>query len=91
MLADAIKEEGLEPLVSTLSRLGGWPMITDKWDEQKYSWQKVDDDYMRLTGRNTFHDVRIDKDDTTVVQVLTAIHSAFDQICYEEYNQTYYI
>ncbi|XP_012534425.1 endothelin-converting enzyme 1 [Monomorium pharaonis] len=63
MDTDAIDRQGLEPLVFTLSRIGGWPMIMepDEWNEQEYSWQKVDDQYMRLTGRNAFHDVRINE------------------------------
>jgi hypothetical protein len=34
-------------------------MEPDEWNEQEYSWQKVDDQYMRLMGRNAFHDVRV--------------------------------
>lgn len=54
-------KQGLDPLVITLSRIGGWPMILDpdEWDEQEYSWQKVDDQYVRLIGRNAFHDLRV--------------------------------
>lgn len=54
-------KQGLDPLVTTISRIGGWPMIMDpdEWDEQEYSWQKVDDKYLRLTGNNVFHDVRV--------------------------------
>lgn len=61
MFLDAMDRRGLEPLVFTLSRIGGWPMIMDpdEWNEQEYSWQKVDDQYVRLMGRNTFHDVRV--------------------------------
>lgn len=35
-------KQGLDPLVITISRIGGWPMIMDPdgWDEQEYSWQK---------------------------------------------------
>lgn len=64
MLLDAIERHGLEPLVFTLSRIGGWPLIMepDEWNEEEYSWQKVDDQYVRLTGRNTFHDVRVIED-----------------------------
>lgn len=67
-----MEKQGIEPLVSTLSRLGGWPMTmeSDKWNEQKYSWQKVDDQYMRLTGRNSFHDVRVQERDDPKVKVL---------------------
>ncbi|XP_012534427.1 endothelin-converting enzyme homolog [Monomorium pharaonis] len=58
---DTMDRRGLEPVVFTLSRIGGWPMIMepDEWNEQEYSWQKVDDQYMRLTGRNAFHDVDV--------------------------------
>lgn len=64
MLLDAIERYGLEPLVFTLSRIGGWPLIMepDEWNEEEYSWQKVDDQYVRLTGKNAFHDVRIVND-----------------------------
>ncbi|XP_011169896.1 membrane metallo-endopeptidase-like 1 [Solenopsis invicta] len=68
MDTDAIEKQGIDPLVSTLTCLGGWPMITDQWDEQEYNWQKVDDQYMRLTGRNAFYDVRVDRD-SKVVQI----------------------
>lgn len=56
-------KQGLDPLVITLSRIGGWPMILDpdEWDEQEYSWQKVDDQYVRLIGRNAFHDLRVNR------------------------------
>lgn len=61
MFPDAMEKQGLEPLVHTLSRIGGWPLIMepDEWNEQEYSWQKVDDQYVRLTGRNVFHDARV--------------------------------
>lgn len=61
MLLDGIETYGLELIVFTLSRIGGWPMIMepDEWNEDEYSWQKVDDQYMRLQGRNAFHDVRV--------------------------------
>ncbi|XP_011689428.1 PREDICTED: neprilysin-like [Wasmannia auropunctata] len=59
MDTNAMDKQGLEPLVFTLARIGGWPMIMepDEWNEQEYSWQKVDDQYVRLIGRNAFHDV----------------------------------
>lgn len=34
-------------------------MHPDEWDEEEYSWQKVDDQYTRLMGRNAFHDLRV--------------------------------
>ncbi|XP_011861289.1 PREDICTED: neprilysin-like isoform X2 [Vollenhovia emeryi] len=63
MDTDGIERQGLEPVVFTLSRIGGWPLIMelDEWNEQEYSWQKVDDQYVRLIGRNAFHDVRVFK------------------------------
>lgn len=58
-----MNKQGLDSLVTTLSRIGGWPMIMDpdEWDEQEYSWQKVDDQYVRLMGTNTFHDVSVNR------------------------------
>ncbi|TGZ57711.1 hypothetical protein DBV15_08331 [Temnothorax longispinosus] len=75
---DAMEKQGIDPLVSTLSRLGGWPMIMepDKWNEQEYSWQKVDNRYMRLLGRNAFYDVRVQINDTNVVQFFAEIITA---------------
>ncbi|XP_011861285.1 PREDICTED: neprilysin-11-like [Vollenhovia emeryi] len=94
---DAMEKQGLDPLVSTLTRLGGWPMIMepDKWDEQEHSWQKVDDHYMRLTGRNAFHDVRIQEDNSNVVEIDTphlppgskALRALFDTDSEEESDE----
>jgi len=66
MLPDAMDSRGLESLVFTLSRIGGWPMIMepDEWNEEEYSWQKVDDQYVRLIGKNAFHDVRVNENCT---------------------------
>jgi len=63
MISDAMDKRGLGPLITTLSHMGGWPMIMelDEWNEQEYSWQKVDDHYMRLTGENTFHTVNMEE------------------------------
>lgn len=49
----------LEPLVATIWRHGGWPLIMEKgeWDDRIYHWQIVDDHFARLTGRNSFHDL----------------------------------
>ncbi|XP_018055731.1 PREDICTED: membrane metallo-endopeptidase-like 1 [Atta colombica] len=73
MNTDAIEKEGIDPLVSTLSCLGGWPMTMepDEWDERKYSWEKVDDQYMRLTARNAFYDVKKDSEDPERVEIDT--------------------
>lgn len=54
-------------------------MQLNQWDEQEYSWQKVDDQYMRLMGRNVFYDVHVNKDsdDPKAVEVLIEIHIYF--------------
>lgn len=79
IVSDTIDKQGLEPLISTLSRIGGWPMIMDpdEWDEQEYSWQKVDDQYMRLMGKNSFHDVHVyhAENDTIVVHVPVSMYT----------------
>ncbi|XP_068979162.1 uncharacterized protein [Bombus flavifrons] len=58
---DEIERIGLQPLVSTMWRTGGWPLIMEKdeWDQEIYKWQIVDDYYARLTGLNSFHDVQV--------------------------------
>ncbi|KAL0099287.1 hypothetical protein PUN28_020096 [Cardiocondyla obscurior] len=70
---DTIEKRNLEPLISTLADIGGWPMTmeSNEWNEQTNSWQKVDDKYMRLTGRNAFYDVRVKNDDVNVVEIDT--------------------
>lgn len=49
----------MEPLLSTLWRHGGWPLIMEEgeWDEDIYNWQIVDDQFARLLGFNAFHDL----------------------------------
>lgn len=53
------ERKGLEPLVTTMARIGGWPLIMEdeEWDESEYTWQKVDDYYAALTGFNTFYEL----------------------------------
>ncbi|XP_039304961.1 membrane metallo-endopeptidase-like 1 [Solenopsis invicta] len=61
MDTDTAERQGLQPIIHTISRIGGWPMIMEpeEWNEEEYSWQKVDDQYMRLTGSNAFHEVDV--------------------------------
>lgn len=58
---DKIEEAGLEPLLNTMARIGGWPLIMDpdEWDDRMYPWQKVDDYYTRIAGMPAFFDIRI--------------------------------
>ncbi|XP_017752722.1 PREDICTED: endothelin-converting enzyme 1-like [Eufriesea mexicana] len=60
MDVDAIEKRGVEPILSTLWRHGGWPLIMEdgEWDSDIYSWQIVDDQFARLIGFNAFHDIR---------------------------------
>lgn len=59
--ANEVREEtdSIEPIVATLWRHGGWPLIMQKgeWDDRIYNWQIVDDHYARLTGMNAFYDL----------------------------------
>ncbi|OAD62945.1 Membrane metallo-endopeptidase-like 1 [Eufriesea mexicana] len=59
-IEDAIEKRGVEPILSTLWRHGGWPLIMEdgEWDSDIYSWQIVDDQFARLIGFNAFHDIR---------------------------------
>ncbi|XP_071559549.1 neprilysin-like isoform X2 [Temnothorax nylanderi] len=76
MDTDAMERDGLDPLVYTLSRIGGWPLIMepDKWNEE-YSWQRLDDIYVHLTGRNAFHDINIPDLPPGSCRLLSAIDS----------------
>lgn len=49
----------MEPLVSMLDKIGGWPMIMERneWNGQK--WQNIDDYYAHLRGSNLLHDIRV--------------------------------
>ncbi|XP_076277818.1 uncharacterized protein LOC143207852 [Lasioglossum baleicum] len=51
--------EELEPIVATLWRHGGWPLIMEQgeWDDRIYNWQIVDDHFARLTGMSSFYDI----------------------------------
>ncbi|XP_014600276.1 PREDICTED: neprilysin-1-like [Polistes canadensis] len=55
------ERKGLEPLVITMARIGGWPLIMEpeEWDETEHTWQKIDDYYAALTGYNTFYNLRV--------------------------------
>ncbi|XP_047344151.1 endothelin-converting enzyme 1-like [Vespa velutina] len=55
------ERKGLEPLVTTMARIGGWPMIMEpeEWDETEHTWQKVDDYYAILTGYNSFYNIEV--------------------------------
>ncbi|XP_043510224.1 endothelin-converting enzyme 2-like isoform X1 [Frieseomelitta varia] len=57
---DAIEKRGVEPLLSTLWRHGGWPLImeNEEWNDEIYNWQIVDDQFARLLGFNAFYDLR---------------------------------
>ncbi|XP_017889317.1 neprilysin-3-like [Ceratina calcarata] len=61
---DKMDKQGLQPLISTMWSVGGWPLIMgeNEWDEKMYSWQNVDDYYTVLTGDNSFHDTSVDID-----------------------------
>ncbi|KZC05312.1 Neprilysin-2, partial [Dufourea novaeangliae] len=62
MNTDELERRGLQPLVSALWRIGGWPLLMeeDEWDEDTYQWQHVDDYYARLIGLNSLHDLKVD-------------------------------
>ncbi|XP_003707170.2 uncharacterized protein LOC100876813 [Megachile rotundata] len=59
MDTEMIEKRGAEPIISTLWRHGGWPLIMEEgeWDDRIYHWQIVDDHFARLLGFNSFHDV----------------------------------
>lgn len=36
-----IQQLGLNPIKSLLTKMGGWPVIHESWDESPWSWQKM--------------------------------------------------
>ncbi|XP_078051173.1 neprilysin-1-like [Augochlora pura] len=61
MDTDELERKGLDSLVATVWRIGGWPMVMeeDEWDEELYNWQYVDDFYAGLTGENSLHEMTV--------------------------------
>lgn len=59
--SDARKSRGLEPVISMLSEIGGWPLAlkTEEWDENKYNWQEIDKYYSRNIGQNAFFSIDV--------------------------------
>jgi len=41
MDVDKIEEIGLDPLKKMLVELGGWPVLEENWDDEKFSWQET--------------------------------------------------
>ncbi|XP_076643584.1 uncharacterized protein LOC143353865 [Halictus rubicundus] len=62
MDTDELERIGLGPVITSLWRIGGWPVIMeeDEWDDELYKWQYVDDYYARLIGLNSLYDVAVD-------------------------------
>ncbi|CAK9812652.1 Membrane metallo-endopeptidase-like 1 [Anthophora plagiata] len=61
MDTDDMNKRGMEPLVSILNEIGGWPitMALNKWNKSGQKWQNIDDYYAHLRGSNMLHDVRV--------------------------------
>ncbi|XP_076750419.1 membrane metallo-endopeptidase-like 1 [Xylocopa sonorina] len=61
MDTEAMERQGVEPLVSMLNDIGGWPILMelDEWNGTEQRWQDIDDYYSHLSGSNLFHDVRV--------------------------------
>ncbi|CAK9816371.1 Endothelin-converting enzyme 1 [Anthophora quadrimaculata] len=92
---DAIEKRGVEPILSTLWRHGGWPLIMEdgEWDENIYNWQIVDDQYARLMGFNAFHDLRYsslsyEDNDTILIETPHLPIGTYRLLSYENYYNT---
>lgn len=62
MNTDELERVGLDPLILTLWRIGGWPLIMeeDEWDDELYTWQYVDDYYASLIGSNSLYKLSVE-------------------------------
>ncbi|XP_043277492.1 neprilysin-11-like [Venturia canescens] len=59
MDTETLQERKLKPIESVLIETGGWPITMDEeeWDGNEHAWQKVADDYTRLTGSHVFYQI----------------------------------
>lgn len=35
-----IEQQGLEPLLNILRKLGGWPILENQWNETEFNWKE---------------------------------------------------
>lgn len=66
-------------------------MDPDEWDEREYDWLKVDDRYMRLTGRNAFHDVRVYKYDYNKSEYTTIVSACRNDAMYYSISMLFFV
>lgn len=61
VFVDDMNKRGMKPLLFTLNKIGGWPIIMarNKGNRSYEKWQNIDDYYAHLTGYNLLHDVRV--------------------------------
>ncbi|KAK9309000.1 hypothetical protein QLX08_001192 [Tetragonisca angustula] len=61
MDTESMNKRGVQPLLSILDEIGGWPIITgrNEWNESGQKWQNIDDYYAHLHGFHLLHDVRV--------------------------------
>lgn len=81
LFVESMNKRGVQPLLSILDEIGGWPIITgrNEWNESRQKWQNIDDYYAHLRGFHLLHDVRVAtyganaKEKTAVVSVVASI------------------
>ncbi|XP_029033281.2 neprilysin-like [Osmia bicornis bicornis] len=64
MNTEAIEKRGIRPIQEILDQTGGWPMAMplNEWDPDKFPWQKIDKDYVRLIGNSAFYNLEYEVD-----------------------------
>lgn len=80
-LTEAIERRGIRPIQEILDQTGGWPMAMplNEWDPDKFPWQKIDKDYVRLIGNSAFYNLEYEVDqNNTKRYVLTVSYMFID-------------
>ena len=85
LFVESMNKRGVQPLLSILDEIGGWPIITgrNEWNESGQKWQNIDDYYAHLHGFHLLHDVRVAtyganaREKTAVVSVVASILQRF--------------
>lgn len=61
-LTATIEQQGSKPLKKILNKLGGWPVLLDKWNETAFDWLEM---VTRFRNIGYSHDILFDISVTT--------------------------
>ncbi|XP_063995393.1 endothelin-converting enzyme homolog [Diachasmimorpha longicaudata] len=81
MNGDKIQEDGVQPLLSLLSRYGGWPLITKplEWKSKGLNWHEINIEIMRRVGTGALFTIAVvpDPKHSAISRIMLAEPSLF--------------